>query len=124
MLQDRFGLRLRHHRRERRDIRLLHRLQAAEMFQQSARGAFADAGDFAQFSGAVADLAALAMESYGEAVGFVADELDQMQDRRVMVEDDRFAFLSVDVDDFFALGDRGQRLVDDLRGSSALRRRR
>src|SRR5215472_11770361 len=31
-----------------------------------------------------------------------------------MVEDDRFAFLTVDVNDFFALGDRGERLVDDL----------
>ena len=31
-----------------------------------------------------------------------------------MVEHDRIVFLSVDVDDFFSLGDRGQRLVDDL----------
>jgi hypothetical protein len=31
-----------------------------------------------------------------------------------MVENDGVFFLSVDVDDLFALGDRGQRLVDDL----------
>ena len=31
-----------------------------------------------------------------------------------MVEHYGLVFLSVDVDDFFALGDRGQRLVDDF----------
>ncbi len=38
-----------------------------------------------------------------------------------MVERDRFVFLSVDVDDLFALGDGGQRLVDDLERLECLR---
>jgi len=38
-------------------------------------------------------------------MGFVADHLDQMQDGGMMVENDGVVFLSVDVDDFFALGD-------------------
>ena len=45
------------------------------------------------------------MESYGEAVGFVANELDQVQHRRVMIERDRIFLLPVDVENFFAFGD-------------------
>ena len=37
-----------------------------------------------------------------------------MQHGGMMVEHDGIVFLSVDVNDFFALGDGGQRLVDDL----------
>jgi len=55
------------------------------VFQQPTSGALADAPDFAQFGRAVANLAALAVEAYGEAVGFVADELNQMQNRRMVI---------------------------------------
>ena len=75
MFEDRLGLRLSYDCRQRGPVRLLYGLQAAEMFQQAAGGGFADAGNFSQLGGAVADLAALAMESYGEAVRFVADHL-------------------------------------------------
>ena len=67
-----------------------------------------------QFGRAVAHLAALAMEGHGKAVGFVANQLHQVQHRRMVIEHDRFIFLPVHVDDFFALGDRRQRLIDDL----------
>ncbi len=99
---------------------MLYGLQAAEVFEQTARGGFADAGDFAQLGGAVANLAALAMEGHGEAMGFVADLLHQMQDGRMMVEHDGIVFLSVDVNDLFSFRDRGERLVDDLESIECL----
>src|SRR5208283_4625535 len=60
------------------------------------------------------------MEGYGETVGFVADLLHEMQDRRMMVENNRIIFLAVDVNDFFSLGDGGERLVDDFEGFERL----
>jgi hypothetical protein len=88
-------------------VRLFYRLQAAKVFEETACGGFSDSWNLAQFGGAVADLAALAMEGYSEAVGFVANHLHQMQDGRMMVENDRIIFLAVDVDDLFSLGDGG-----------------
>jgi ketosteroid isomerase-like protein len=69
-----------------RGIGLLDGLHAAEMFEQAPRRACAYTGDFEQFGGAVAHLAALAMEGYGEAVRLIANELNQMKHGRVMVE--------------------------------------
>src|SRR5882762_10998476 len=60
------------------------------------------------------------MERHGEAMSFIADHLNQMEHRRMMVEHDRIVFLSVDVDDLFALGDRSKREVDDLEGLERL----
>src|SRR5260370_40567111 len=110
MLQDGRGLRLADYRSQRRRVCLLDGAQRSEMFQQTLPGACADAGYFEQFRAAIAHLATLAMERHGEAMGFVADDLHQMQNWRMMVERHRFVFLSEDVDDFFALGDRRQRL--------------
>ena len=45
-----------------------------------------------------------------------------MQHRRMMVENDGIVFLSVDVNDLFALGDGGERLVDDFERFERLRR--
>src|SRR5450759_5912044 len=90
------------------------------MFEQTARGRFADAGNFSSLGGAVADLAALAMEGYGEAMRFVADHLHQMQDGRMMVENDGIVLLSVNVDDLFSLRDGSERLVDDFEGFERL----
>jgi hypothetical protein len=50
----------------------------------------------------------------GKTVGLVADQSAPVQHRRVMIERDRFVLLPVDVDNFFALRDRRQRLIDDL----------
>ena len=91
VIQNRLRLGAGDHSGKRRRIRLLDRLHAAEMLQQSPGRAFPDAGNFPQFSGAVAHLAPLAMEGDRKAVGFVADQLHQMQHRRVMIERDRFA---------------------------------
>ena len=52
----------------------------------------------------------------GEAVALVADELDEMQDRRAAVEDDGLVFVAVEIDDFFALGDGGERLRREAEG--------
>ena len=46
----------------------------------------------------------------GEAVALVADELDEMEDGGAAVEDNGLVFVAVDVDDFFFLGDGGERL--------------
>jgi len=46
----------------------------------------------------------------GEAVTLVADELDEMKDRGAAVEDNGLVFVAVEIDDFLALGDGGQRL--------------
>ena len=56
------------------------------------------------------------MEGDGEAVGFVADGLDDVEDGVVAVEADGFVLLAVDVDDLFAFGDGGDGLVGDAEG--------
>ena len=74
-------LRSRDNRRQSRGVGLLYRLNAAEVFQESASGSLSDARNFEEFCGAVAHLAALAVKSYSETVRLVANELDQVQDR-------------------------------------------
>src|SRR5690349_7262346 len=111
MPHDRFRLRAGHDGRESSRIGLLNRLYAAEVFEQTPGRARSYSRNFQQFGGAVAHLAAFAVEGDGEAVGFVADLLHKVQDGRVVVERDRFIFLSVDVDDLLALGDGGEWLV-------------
>ena len=80
------------------------------MLEQALAGDAAYAGDGVELGVAVAHLAALAVVGDGEAVAFVADLLDDVQDGRAAVEDDGVVFLAVDVDDLFALGDGGERL--------------
>ena len=50
------------------------------------------------------------MVADGKAMAFVADELNQVEDRRAAVEDDGLVFVAVEIDDFFLLGDGGQGL--------------
>ena len=59
MSQDSVYLRTTHHRRQRRGVGFLHRLQAAEMLQQALGGALANAGNIQQFRFAIANLAPL-----------------------------------------------------------------
>ena len=89
---------------------------AAELAQELAGGGWADAGDVAEGGLGLALAAAEAVEGDSEAVGLVADLLDQMKDGIVAVEPDRLVFLAVEVEDFFLFGDAGQRLVDDGEG--------
>ena len=77
------------------------------MLQQSARGQRADSGDFQQFSLAVANLPALAVKRDRKPVRLIADELHQVQHRRMAVEHHRIALLAVHVDNLLALGNRG-----------------
>ena len=84
MFQNRLGLSASDYGGQSRRFGLLDRLHASEMLQQPARCSRAHAGDFQQFGRTVAHLAAFAMESYGEAVSFVANELNEMQYRRVV----------------------------------------
>src|SRR5579864_1304168 len=114
MLQDRFCLSLCDHGRKGGHIGLFYSLQTAEVFQQPAGGALANTRNLQQFGRAIANLAALAMESDSEAMGFVANQLHKMQDRTVMVEDNGFVFLPAHVDNFFTLGNSRQRLIDNL----------
>ena len=73
-------------------------------YQEKGAKILADrASVFAQFGRAVANLAALAVEGYSEAVRLVADELDEMEHGIVMVEHNRIILLAADVNDFFAL---------------------
>ena len=80
------------------------------MLEEALAGDGAYAGDVVELAGAVAHLAALAVVGDGEAVGLVADLLDDMEDGRAAVEDDGVVLLAVDVDDLFFFCDRGERL--------------
>jgi hypothetical protein len=93
--------------------RLANGADGAEVFEETLAGSGAYAGDLEEFGAAVAHLAALAVVGDGEAVGFVADLLDEVEDGGAAVEDNGIVFLSVDVDDLFALGDGGEGLGGD-----------
>src|SRR4029078_4448960 len=67
--------------------------------------------------------AALAMKIDCESVAFVADLLNQPQDRRAALEDNRLVFATCPVNDFFLFRDTGQRLIDNIQFiESGLRR--
>src|SRR6266550_1984286 len=100
MLQDSFGLSSGNHGRERGDVGMSNRLQAAEVLEKAARGALAHARNFTEFSRAIANLAALAMKRNGEAVSFIADQLHQVQDGIVVIEGYGLIFLPADINDF------------------------
>src|ERR1035438_1023799 len=46
----------------------------------------------------------------GKAMTLVANELDQVKDRRVAIEDHRLLLVAVEIDDLFLFGDRSQGL--------------
>ena len=95
---------------------LLHVAEAAEMREETLAGLAAYAGDVEEFGIAVAHGAALAVVADGEAMAFVADHLDQVQDGGMAVEDYGFVFVAVEVDDFFFFGDGGEGLAGDAQG--------
>src|SRR3974390_1211499 len=72
-----------------------------------------DAWNLQQFGLSVADLPPLAMERDGKAVGFIANQLYEMQHGRMAVEYNWIILLPMHVDDLLALGDRRQRLVNN-----------
>lgn len=89
---------------------LLHIAQAAEVGKQALAGLRADAGNAQKLRVAVAHGATLAVITDGEAMAFVADQLDEMEHGAAAIEDDGLVFAAVDVDDFFLLCDGSQRL--------------
>jgi len=86
----------------------------SEFAEQSLRSFWPDAGNFEQGGRGLSFASALTVEGYGEAMRFVPDLLNEMKNWRVAVESDWFVFLAVDVENFFFLGNAGERLVDDL----------
>ena len=80
-----FGLRFCYPRR-RRGVGLLDGLQASEVLQQTARCIGSYARDIEQFGGAVTHLPAFTVERYGESMSLVANHLDQVEHRIVVVE--------------------------------------
>ncbi len=101
---------------------LLDAADRAEMGNEAFAGGVADAGDAEEFGVAVAHFAALSVVGDGEAVGFVADALNEVEDGRAAVEHDRVVFLAVNVDDLFFFGDGGERLEGDADLSEGIRR--
>ena len=65
--------------------------------------------------------AALPVKTHRESVRFVANLLDQVKDRGMVLQPDGLIFLTEDVDDFFLLGDAGDGLIDHFK---LLQRRR
>lgn len=92
------------------DVGLLDAAEAAEVLKEAGSGALAYAGDGEQLGVAVAHFAALAVVGDGEAVRLVTDALDEVQYGGTALEDNRIVFLSVEVDQFFAFCDGGERL--------------
>ena len=72
-----------------------------------------NARNLEQFCGKLPPLAAGAMERDGEPMGLVADLLDQVQRRGVVIQHDGLILAPVGIKCFFSLGDASQRLVDD-----------
>ena len=120
MPPDGFGDFVRHDGGEGLGGGLLHLAQAAEVSEKALAGLRADTGNGKNLGLAVAHGAALAMIADGEAVALVADELHQMQHRRMAVEDDRLLFVAVEVDDLLLFCNRGQRLRGQAEGFKGL----
>src|SRR5712692_350529 len=104
----------RDHARQLLEARLAQVRDAAKLPQQLLRRALADPGDVRQLAVQVAARAALAVETDGKAVGLIADLLDEMENGRMPLQQDRLVLLPEDVDHFFFFRDAGERLVDDL----------
>src|SRR5712664_1558064 len=66
--------------------------------------------------------AALPMKADREAMRFVTNLLDQVEHRRVALQNAGFVFLPQNVQNLFFLRDAGHRLIDDLQRFQSLRR--
>src|SRR5713101_7300445 len=95
---------------------------AAEFAQQLLNRSRADSGDIAKRGLGLPLAATLAMEGHREAMCFVANLLNQMQHRRMAIENAGLVFLAENVKNLFLFRDAGHRLIDDLQGVQGLRR--
>src|ERR1700676_2167155 len=87
---------------------------ASKIPQQFLSDARTDSGNILQprMNGAFA--APLPVKADDEAVRFVANLLDQMKDRGMMLQPDRLVFLAQNVNNFFLFRNAGDGLVDDF----------
>ncbi len=93
------------------DARSLNVGHAPEFAQEFLGGTRTDAGNFAQGRLGLALAATEPVEGNGEAVGLVANLLDEVEDWGVAVEYAGFVFLAENIENFFFFGD-GWRAVD------------
>ena len=89
---------------------------AAEFAEEFAGGGCADTRDIAQGGFGLAFAATEAVEGNGEAVGLVANLLDEVKHRIMAIKLDGFVFLAVEIEDLLLFGDAGEGLVDDSEG--------
>ena len=94
---------------------------ASKFSQQLLHGSRTDAGNFVEFRFQGSARAALPVKTDGEAVRFVADLLNQMQQRRMSFQADRFVLLAEDEQNLFLFGDCRHRLIDDFQLFQGLR---
>src|SRR5262249_22293387 len=87
---------------------------AAEFSQESLSRSWPDSGDFAERALRLPFAAALAVKGDREAVCLIANLLNEVQHRRMVVQDDGFVFLAEDIKYLLFLRDAGHRLIDDL----------
>src|SRR5215467_6823053 len=87
---------------------------AAKFAEKALRRFRADTGNLQKLGRGLAFGAALTMECDCESVSFIANLLDEMEDGRMTVQNDRFVFLTVNVKDFLFFCDACERLIDDL----------
>src|SRR6185437_9975668 len=92
------------------DAGLFDAAEAAEVLEEAGSGALSYAGNGQQLGVAVAYFTALAVVGDGETVGFIADPLNEVQNGGATLQHDGIVFLSVEVDQFFALCDGRERL--------------
>src|SRR5215469_91233 len=120
--EDFFGILPRDHCAQLLDACSLDIGNASKFLQQFLRGSRSDSGDVAEGAMCLALAPPLPVKSDREAVCLIADLLNQMQNRRMMLQDNRFVFLAQDKENFLSLRDAGHRLIDDLERFERLRR--
>src|SRR5271170_2441894 len=86
------------------DAQLPHLRNASKFAEQLLCGALPDARNVRERCPNARACAPLPMKSYGEAVRFIANLLDQMQDRRVRFENDWLILAPKHIKNFFLLG--------------------
>ena len=90
--------------------------EAAKASEKFLNVAGPDALDFSELRGEGARVAAVAMKGDGEAVGFVADGLNQLEHGRAAIEQNWFILVAKNLESLLAFGEGGQRLVEDPEG--------
>ena len=83
---------------------------------------WAHAGDLAQCRLRLPRPAPLAVEGNRKSVGLITNLLNEVEDGRMPLQNNRLVFLTQDIKNFLFLRDAGNRLIDDLQRFERLRR--